>query len=328
MNTPKVSVIIPVYKAENFIEKCCRSLFEQTLDDLEYIFVNDCTPDNSIEILKKTLDEYPKRIEQVKVLNQKTNQGVRNARSWGQETAIGEYIIHCDSDDYVDVDMYKTMYNAGIVQNADVVCCNYFNEYKDHKVLREFPYLIETRKNLILGISPIFGSLCNKLVRKSLLDEHQLILYDDINMGEDLGLATRYRFFSKKTIIIPRPFYHYTVFNENSISTTFNSKKSDDIILCAKKLDFFFKEQNADDEFHFQILYLKFQAMQQYLINPYIRDIKKWKTIFPETSNYIWKFKDSPFNIRLIAWCASINMDWIAKSLLYMKDKRFIVPKK
>ena len=322
MNIPKVSVVVPVYKAEAFIEKCCRSLFEQTLDDMEYIFVNDCTPDNSVAVIKKTLDDYPHRKNQVHILNHEKNKGVRDARAWGQEFASGEFVIHCDSDDYVDLEMYETMYNEGITQQADVVCCSYFAEYNDYKVLNEFPYLEETHQNMILGIGPIFGSLCNKLVRKSLLDDYQLVLYDDINMGEDLGLSTRYRFLSRKTIIIPRPFYHYTVLNENSIFTTFNSEKSDDIIICAKKLEKFFVEQNAYKKLNIQIQYLKFQAKQFLLIHKTIRDLKKWQATFPETHKYIWKFKESPFNIRLIAWFVANKMSFIAKTLLFIRDNR------
>ena len=321
MNQPKVSVIIPVYKAEAFIERCARSLFEQTLDDMEYIFVNDCTPDKSIEIVKNVLGEYPHRQKQVHIINHQENQGVAKSREDGINKASGEYIIHCDSDDYVDLDMYEVMYLEGKEKNAEVVCCNYYAEYRTHKVLNKFPYKEETKQNMILGISPIYGSLCNKLVKKSLFDENDLKFYEDINMGEDLGLATRFRFFSKKTIIVPKAFYHYTVQNNNSIFTNFTLEKNNDIIKCSSYLEKFFIKHNAVDQFHFQIEYLKFQSKQYLLINKNIRDLNKWLSIFPETHSYIWEFKDSPFNIRLIAWLVSKKMNLMAKILLSLKDK-------
>ena len=122
---PKVSVIIPVYGVKKYIERCARSLFEQTLDDIEYIFVDDSTPDNSISILRKVLSEYPNREKQVKILHHEKNKGLAQARQTGLKIASGEYIAHCDSDDWVDVHMYEEMYNKAIEEDADVVVCDY-----------------------------------------------------------------------------------------------------------------------------------------------------------------------------------------------------------
>lgn len=80
---PKVSIIVPVYGVEKYIERCCRSLFEQTLDDIEYLFIDDCSPDRSIEILKKVLDEYPHRKNQVHIHRMGKNSGQAAVRKWG-----------------------------------------------------------------------------------------------------------------------------------------------------------------------------------------------------------------------------------------------------
>ena len=105
----KVSVVIPVYGVEKYIERCVRTLFGQTLDDMEFIFVNDCTPDCSIDLLCSVLEEFPQRKEQVRIINQPHNMGAAKAREVGIKAATGEYIIHCDSDDWVDCDMYRQM---------------------------------------------------------------------------------------------------------------------------------------------------------------------------------------------------------------------------
>lgn len=123
---PKVSVIIPVYGVEKYIERCARSLFEQTLDDIEFIFVNDCTLDNSINVLETTLEEYPKRKSQVQIINFEQNQGAAKAREIGMKTANGEYIIHCDSDDWVVKEAYETLYNIAKASESDMVICDWF----------------------------------------------------------------------------------------------------------------------------------------------------------------------------------------------------------
>lgn len=90
----KVSVIVPVYKVEKYIERCARSLFNQTLDDIEYIFVDDCSPDRSIEILNQVIGDYPRRKDQVQIIHHASNQGLALARQTGLKAATGEYIAH------------------------------------------------------------------------------------------------------------------------------------------------------------------------------------------------------------------------------------------
>ena len=89
---PKVSVIVPVYGVAQYIEKCARSLFEQTLEDIEYIFVDDCTQDNSIEILHNIIKDYPHRQQQTRIIHHETNKGLPIARKTGIENATGKYI--------------------------------------------------------------------------------------------------------------------------------------------------------------------------------------------------------------------------------------------
>ena len=125
---PKVSVIIPVYGVERYVGRCARSLFGQTMADLEFIFVDDCTPDDSIAVLLKTLDDYPDRKHQVRVIRHDRNQGVAAARTTGMKAMTGEYMIHCDPDDWIEPDMYERMYDAARTHDADVVTCRYYED--------------------------------------------------------------------------------------------------------------------------------------------------------------------------------------------------------
>ena len=132
MSEIKVSVIIPIYGVEQYIERCARSLFGQTMrSDIEFIFVNDCTPDRSIEILLNTLKDYPERTEQVAILTHTANKGLAATRKTGVRAARGEYIIHCDSDDWVEPDICQTMYEEAKRTDSDIVVCDYINEYAD-----------------------------------------------------------------------------------------------------------------------------------------------------------------------------------------------------
>ena len=109
---PKVSFLVPVYNVSAYIGRCARSLFEQTFDDIEYIFVNDCTPDDSMERLEAVIEQYPERAGQVKIINQEQNQGPGTARNVALLAASGEYVCCVDSDDYVEYNMYALLQEA------------------------------------------------------------------------------------------------------------------------------------------------------------------------------------------------------------------------
>ncbi len=173
MSTPKVSVIIPVYQVENYIEKCARSLFAQTLDDIEYIFIDDCGGDSSINILSSILDEYPNRKNQVKLIRYTENKGVSQSRQDGLDAATGEYIIHCDPDDWTELNMYEALYNEATETNADIVFCDFYcysngkaSTYTQTAISLTGISIIES----VCGANnrTLHGSLWNKLIRASL----------------------------------------------------------------------------------------------------------------------------------------------------------------
>lgn len=317
---PKVSVIIPVYNCEKFIRKCCNSLFNQTLNELELIFVDDCTPDDSINIINNELEKFPSRKTQVKIINHKINLGVTEARKTGIRNATGSFLIHCDSDDWVDKNMYKSMYEKAIENNAQLVICGYVSEYKNKSVKGFYPVNEEQNTFLQLDLSPQFGSLCNKMASRNLIFDNKIDFFVNINMGEDLGYATQLRLFSNKTIVLNEVLYHYNIQNTQSIFTTFNLQKNNDIIDCVKKIGELFKGKIISREQQFQLDYLKFQSKQYLLINKNIRNLNRWRKIYPETHKYILQFKHYPLNLRIISWLISKKLILVARFLLHVKD--------
>ena len=122
-----------------------------------------------------------------------------------------------------------------------------------------------------------------------------------MNVGEDLGLVLRLRFFSRKTIYIDKPLYYHTSFNEDSIIENYTTDKSMQVIKLASRLELFFKDQNYHEEYFMQLQYLKFQSKKHLLMLKKIINLKKWKAIYPETHQYIYRFKQFPLNLRIIS---------------------------
>ena len=110
----KVTVVVPVYRVEQYIERCARSLMEQTLDSIEYIFVDDCTDDHSVDILKSVITQYSERRGQTQIIHFGQNRGLAVARRTAIQAAQGEYVISCDSDDWVDHDAYRLRYELAV----------------------------------------------------------------------------------------------------------------------------------------------------------------------------------------------------------------------
>jgi len=215
----KVSVCIPVYGVEKYIEKCARSLYEQTMrDGIEFIFVNDCTKDRSIEILEQVLAEYPHRKEQTRIIHHKKNRGLIAARNTGLSYASGEYIIHCDSDDWVELDMYEKMYNAAKENDADMVYCDYFENISSGKqkiiTIPQYNCCDTLLKNILSG--KVHCSLCNKLFKKDIVLADDIYAPDDICLSEDFLRVSQMLLKCKKVAWYSESFYHYFRERENS----------------------------------------------------------------------------------------------------------------
>ena len=143
---PKISIIVPVYNVEQYINRCIDSLLGQTLKDIEIILVDDGSPDQCPQIC----DEYARKDSRIKVIHKKNN-GLGYARNSGLELATGEYIAFVDSDDYVNINMYEKLYNETINNNFDIVYCGFIVENKDKSTYEEKKKdrILQTRNEIL-----------------------------------------------------------------------------------------------------------------------------------------------------------------------------------
>lgn len=207
----KVSVCIPVYKAEKLIERCARSLFEQTLKDgIEFIFVDDCSPDESIDVVKRVLEEYPERQTQVKFLRNATNSGQTLSRMAAFEAAQGDYVICCDSDDWVDKDLYAQMLAKAEAEKLDIVYCPVSCWIDDRQVRRS---VVRAE-----SVPQLFGDwfcregfnvVWNKLVAAPIAKRRQKILMDKPGVGEDLIMVLQWLAQAHRVGFVDSAAYHY-----------------------------------------------------------------------------------------------------------------------
>ncbi|MBR5660561.1 MAG: glycosyltransferase [Bacteroidales bacterium] len=208
---PTVSVIVPVYKVEAYIRQCAASLFEQTWENIQYIFVDDGSPDRSIDILMATLSEHPER-ESGTIIIKQENRGLPAARMAGLAKADGDYIIHVDPDDWVEPDYISSLVEKAIEEDADVVYCDYFKEYdgKPAKIEREQDFHPDDGKVAVKAMhnSIIRAYMWNKLVKKELYDLEKMIV-PEYGYHEDIVFQTQILYGARKCRHLGRPLYHY-----------------------------------------------------------------------------------------------------------------------
>lgn len=225
----KVTVIVPVYNAEKYLGRCLKSLFEQTLDSIEYIFIDDCSSDNSVKILQQTIAEYPHRSAHARILRMSKNSGSAAVRKLGMEMANGEYIIHCDSDDWVDVDMYRLMYDKAVDGNYDIVVSRYvlaYDTYIDGNIYFVPDSHYSDKFKLISDLIQPGSNLNNvwsKLVKRRLYcDSNFTFPLED--MGEDMAIMCQLFYLSDRVGYIDKSLYFYYQ-NQGSISNSSGGNK-------------------------------------------------------------------------------------------------------
>ena len=288
---PKVSVIVPIFGVEKYIERCATCLFKQTLDDIEYIFIDDCTPDNSIEILQGVIKQFPNRSEMVRIVRMPTNSRLAAVRRHGIQLAMGDYVIHCDSDDWVDMDLYEQMYLEAIRSNADVVFAPIVDEYVNYSSLRIFEHLPQVGKDIVSGWYSTNTAMYswNKLVKRDIYVDNDILPFEDVNMWEDNGLMLRILYYAKRVSSIVGSAYHYNHTNMGAMTASYGRPAVDQMLKCAELLGRFFAEKNDAQEYAKTVNAVKYLAKLNLITTEY-KGIREFKQIYPESEeavNYI-----------------------------------------
>ena len=244
---PKVSVIVPFYNVEGYIEKCLDTLVNQTLEDIEIILVNDGSKDNSILIAKKFLENYPKKI----VYLEKENGGLSDARNFGIPYAKGEYIAFLDSDDYVEKNMYEEMYALAKKENSDMVQCNFYWEYidKNKKKIGDMQKYSNKKELIIKGRVEAW----NKLIKREILENEEIRFPKGLRY-EDVEFTYKLAPYLEKVSFIDKPFIHY-IQRQNSISNSQNERTAEIFDILDNVIKYY-KEKNIYEEYKNELEYI------------------------------------------------------------------------
>lgn len=286
---PKVSVIVPVYNVAAYIEKCAESLFSQTLDDMEIIFVDDCSPDDSVKIINNTLKKYEHRIPQTRVLRPEVNGGLAAARRIGLQAATGDYVAHCDGDDWVDPDLYEKMYDEAVSRKADIVMCGEILEFATSQIKKESAVTYRSGRDRVHNWyrdtrSGMF--VHDKLIKRSVYTDNNILPWPGLDMWEDNALITRVYYFAGNISSVSGTYYHYNRSNTKSMTAGYGIKQVREMIDVAQKLTEFFESQ--PDHGQMRLSKLAFQYLAKInLVTDSFERLKEFHTIFPESDEVL-----------------------------------------
>ncbi len=280
-----VSVIVPVYGVEGFVERCLESLLNQTWQDLEIIIVDDCTPDKSMNIVETVLQRHPSRIGVVRILHHSVNKGLPSARNTGLDVARGEYVFHFDSDDYAEEDMIEQMAVAAINTGADIIYSDWYLTYNNRDRYMTQPIVSNPSEALEAMLTgKMKYNVWNKLVRRSLYTSNGISFPDGYPMGEDMTMI-RLMAVAKTVSYIPKAFYHYIKTNVGAMTANVTNAALEQINNNVVDTETFLKKRCKTDErllslFKLSVKYpLLFTTDQCYY--------KIWNEWFCESGAYI-----------------------------------------
>jgi len=307
MKSYKVSILVPVYGVEKFIRHCAGSLFSQTIaDDIEFIFINDCTTDNSLLRLNEIIAEYPRLHGNIRIISHEMNKGVGAARQSGLEQASGDYILFVDGDDYIESDMVEILYNKSLERESDIIFCSYYNEYHSNRQSVFHVSATDNKRELLIQ-SINQPSLWNKMFKRTILTKNNLRFPDGINYGEDLSFVPRLIFYSDSFSFVDKPLYHYVRYNNTSYTREFSDINLDQTIRVIGILsDFFADKADYTDLTN----YLK--AVRKAKILRSGRLEKQYINLFPEINSTLDTLK-SDYKTKLILTLAAKRQKLLLK---------------
>ena len=284
---PEVSVIVPVYNAEQYLKRCLSSILSQSFKDFEVILINDGSTDNSLGICKK----FAEKDSRIRLFN-RSNHGVSATRQFGIDNVRGRYCIQIDADDWIDTNYLLSLYTTAINTSSDMVCAAFVREYENcskKSSMYKAEDVISCIKSLLTFRA--WGSLWNRLIRTDIFRQNEISFVVNIRMWEDLAFVLKYLLFTNRIAFCYNTYYHYVQYNSSSLCSTIH--KYDVVsqtVSAIENIEQFYKERGCYELYKKEFSIAKLFSKQRLLFDSQYRDVRKWLAIYPESNRYFCIF--------------------------------------
>lgn len=304
MNCPKVSLLLPIYNVEKYIENCAHSLFKQSYCNIEFIFVNDCSCDNSVSILRNIIQQYPSRAKNVRILSHDRNRGVAAARNLAVEQASGDYLIWVDGDDYIDTDAVSLLVQRMQETGADIVLADAYFVYENRMIIRKIPLLESPQRYLELVLKrQVALSVWGKLFKKDLFCDVRFV--EGVNFGEDYSVLPCLIYNATKIAKVDAPLYYYIQYNANSYTRNLTLNSLNQVCAANEHIASFFSDKNIN----YEVLMLQSKL---YLKLHLLKNVYKDKNLLKEVVNRYMEVD-----------AMSIQLSWPDRIVFYLSKRHW-----
>lgn len=324
MNLPIVSIIIPVYNAADLLYKCLNSLKEQTYNFLEIVFIDDCSLDNSNDLLIQFKEElcFLKPDFKVKIFKHDINRGVAAARNTGLEEVTGEYIYYVDADDYLANDAIELLVNMAIETGADIVGANWILQFEHNGRVMVQPKPQSPMEAIVYMAKGILRwNLWLFMIKKDLYDDHNIRFIPGKNMGEDMMVIFKLLLHAKSISMIEKPIYYYSKSNNESLTKIYSKKHKEEVEINLKELNKYFTSEKGFNDWNNLFNYLKLNIKLPLIISNSIQQYQEWSSWFPEANSYSLKNDLISTRIKILQYMASKRQFWFVRLHYYLVIK-------
>lgn len=320
----KVSIIIPFYNAQKSIIVSLESVLNQNYSNIELVLINDCSVDNTLEVVKNIETSFLKKGVEFCLYSHEFNQGVASARNTGLHYATGDLVYFLDADDWIEANAIEVLVNEHIRSSADIVGCDWFLSFGQNERKMTQPNIT----NPLSGIQAILNgsmrwNLWLFLVRRSLYEDNKIRFIPGRNMGEDLAVMVKLFVEAKKVVHIPSALYHYGQTNENSLTKQYTDKHINEVTENVKEVEHTLNSSRYKGQLGDGLDFLKLNIKLPLLISDNRANHQLWKVWFPESNGKIMQNRVQPLRTKLLQWMADKNQFWAVK-LYYKLIIRFI----
>ncbi len=298
-----VTILMPIFKVENYLGKSLDSIFSQTYPYINYVFVNDCSPDKSLEVLKNSIRKHridPKRFT---IINHKKNEGIAVSRSECISHAKGDYVYFVDSDDWIEKDAVEQMVYATNYGTKDIVGCDYMKDFLSGKSSYHHEnYSDSCNENMLRCLNyDIATVLWKLLIRRSLFDNFTITPHVDI--VEDYIMSVKLYYYAKSFVAIPKAFYHYVQYNQTRVSlqTLWSISMH---MKGVKEVEQFCRDKGLyNDYVSHKLLLRKFNIKSNFVLNKQLMNRQAFSNTFPEAKG-VWREMNYSRKERIKFWLA------------------------
>ena len=317
MESKLVSYIIPIYNVSGYIEKSVGSLLEQSYSNIEYIFINDCSSDDSEIKLRRIIEEFPERRNKIKVITNEQNLGSATTRNIGLDMSRGKYVMFADSDDWISCDYVESMVHKIESGDGDIVYCDYFESYDNNEKLITQNYGIDNIECIrsMLG-GGLHGSTCNKIYRRSFILKSKQRFVAGADLFEDVSWNIRLFACTTQISYLSQAFYHYVQYNNNSIIKSMSStekkrnralQRIENVrVACDYLIALGFEEKLSKEMKEWKLM-----AKNDLIDDKDDSSLQSWINTFPEADAAIIKCKKITWNYKLLLLLLHYKFFWI-----------------